>query len=195
MENWINLGSPVYVASPMVDSSEYAFRMLCRKYGAQLCFTPMLHARLFVDDLTYRRQRFDIQTNEGPTIAQLAGDSPETLSRAAIIAESLGAAGIDLNLGCPQPIARKGHYGSALLRETDLIIACVKAMVASVSVPVSCKIRILDEGGLDPAARGLQATMRLADQIEAAGCLPLFFNCIYSLVWDELMIWIFCIEL
>ena len=166
----------MYVASPMVDSSEYAFRVLCRKYGAQLCYTPMLNAKLFLNDLTYRRQRFDIQINEGPTIAQFAGDNPEILSRAAVIAESLGAAGIDFNLGCPQPIARKGHYGSALLRETDLIISCVRAMVAAVKVPVSCKIRIIDEGGLDPATRGLEATIRLAEEIEAAGCLYLYIG-------------------
>ncbi len=167
--SWEGLGCPVYVASPMVDSSEHAFRVLCRRYGAHLCYTPMLNAKAFVEDLTYRRQRFDIQLDEGPTIAQLAGDNPELLASAALIAQNLGAAGIDLNLGCPQPIARKGHYGSALLRETDLIVESVRAMVAVSSIPISCKIRIIDEGGLDPNARGLQATLRLVDQIESAG--------------------------
>jgi tRNA-dihydrouridine synthase len=203
---WDALGRPKYVASPMVDASEYAFRCLARKYGADLCFTPMLHAKSFVENKTYRKQRFDIvgmSTNqhrdrlldsegegredsakllvtdesgesngvssEGPTIAQLAGDDPDVLLSAAQIAAELGAAGVDLNCGCPMGIARKGHYGSALLRETDLIVAIIRRLSSSLLIPVSCKIRIIDNGGTDPNARGLEATLRLVDQIEAAG--------------------------
>jgi tRNA-dihydrouridine synthase 1 len=171
---WQALGSPRFVASPMVDASEYAFRRLVRSYGVDLCFTPMLHAKMFVNNKTYRRQRFDIQANnpelkEGPTVAQFAGHDPEIMLAAALLAESEGAAGIDINLGCPQPIARRGHYGSALLRETDLIVEIIRRLTSSLTIPVSCKIRIIDDGGTDPAARGLQATLRLADQIEAAG--------------------------
>lgn len=68
---------------------------------------------------------------------------------------------IDINLGCPQGIARKGHYGSFLLEEPELIEKMVIALTTNIKKPIFCKIRIL---------KSEEKTLELAKKIEKAGC-------------------------
>ncbi len=55
------------VLAPMVDASELTWRVLCRRYGAELCFTPMFHSRLFHESVKYRHEMFFWSDYEGST--------------------------------------------------------------------------------------------------------------------------------
>jgi len=115
------MGSPKFVVAPMVDQSHLAFRMLTRKYGAQLCYTPMMHAAMFSEQQHYRDNNFATCPEDRPVIAQFCANDPDKFLAAARHVEKHVNA-VDLNLGCPQGIARKGHYGSYLLSDVPLIV-------------------------------------------------------------------------
>ncbi|CCW65183.1 unnamed protein product [Phytomonas sp. EM1] len=51
---------------------------------------------------------------------------------------------VDINLGCPQGIARRGHYGSFLMEDWDLIHTIIHTLHVELEVPVTAKIRVFD---------------------------------------------------
>lgn len=96
-----SLGAPRYICGPMVDASEVAFRMLVRKYGVDLAYTPMLNSRQFICNEKMRRETFSTCQGDRPLVAQVAGDDPEILLEASkLIQREVDA--VDINFGCPQ---------------------------------------------------------------------------------------------
>ena len=158
-----SMGSPRRVLAPMVGQSELAFRALVRRYGCDLAVTPMVHSRMFV---TCDKYRADVLRDLGdaedrPLLVQFCGDDKETLLAAAEACAPF-CDGVDLNLGWPQGIARRGHYGAFLLTEPDLVCDIVSHLAARLPVPVTVKIRLLS--ATDPAP-----TIALARRLVDAG--------------------------
>ncbi|KAG6481180.1 hypothetical protein ZIOFF_057775 [Zingiber officinale] len=195
-EHWNQLGAPKLVVAPMVDNSELPFRMLCRKYGAEAAYTPMLHSRIFTETEKYRSMEFttckklsgvkwcsygivelllEIQKHfednflisgstrtkgDRPLFVQFCANDPDVLLEAAKIVEPY-CDYVDINLGCPQRIARRGNYGAFLMDNLPLIKSLVQKLSQNLQVPVSCKIRIFPN---------LQDTLVYAKMLEEAGC-------------------------
>ncbi|KAF1326214.1 Trna-dihydrouridine synthase, partial [Globisporangium splendens] len=154
------IGAPKRIVAPMVDQSELAFRMLTRKHGAELCYTPMFHSRLFAESPAYREKMFEQHIQDRPLIVQFCGNDPATMLVAAKHVEDHCDA-VDLNLGCPQGIARKGRYGSFLMKEKDVVREIVQTLSDNLSIPVTVKIRMFPDE---------QETLEFCDMLQAAGC-------------------------
>ena len=144
----------------MVNMSELPFRMVTRQYGCDIAVTPMISAKRFVELPSYREAVFSTCGQDRPLIAQFCGDDPETLLKAAQLLQHQVDA-VDLNLGCPQGIARKGHYGAFLLEERALLRRIVETMSRGLDVPVTCKIRLLPT---------MESTIETARTLARAGC-------------------------
>jgi tRNA-dihydrouridine synthase 1 len=174
----IDRDSLKYIVAPMVGASELAFRLLCRKYGATLAYTPMINSEKFAVDAEYRREEFQTTPEDRPIVAHFSANHPQTFLDAArhvegkcdaignnmILAKyfemSLFIA--DLNLGCPQRVAFSGHFGSYLLGDEDreLVLSVVKTLASNISIPVFVKIRLLNT---------VSETITLCKQLVAAG--------------------------
>lgn len=142
------MGSPRTIVAPMVDQSELAWRILSRKHGAELCYTPMFHAKLFGTSERYREEMFGPldgdETVDRPLVVQFCANEPDELLAAAKLVEDKCDA-VDLNLGCPQGIARKGRYGSFLMEDWDLIHRLINKLHLELKVPVTAKMRVFDD--------------------------------------------------
>jgi tRNA-dihydrouridine synthase 1 len=181
-----SIGSPKYIIAPMVDASEFAWRMLARTFlpeserNSILAYSPMMHARLFAESQKYRDSHFQplradpasttippaqIPWLDGnpaidrPLFMQFCANDPEHLLAAAKLAAPHCDA-VDLNLGCPQGIARKGHYGAFLQEDQELIYNLIKILHENLPVPVTAKIRILETR---------EATLAYARNVLSAG--------------------------
>ncbi|KAH9029151.1 Dus-domain-containing protein [Lactarius pseudohatsudake] len=161
------LGSPKYVVAPMVDQSELAWRTLSRRYGAQLAYTPMINAKMYANNKRngYREIAFNTALGEEggpgdrPLIVQFCANDPEQLLASAKALEAHCDA-VDINLGCPQDIAKRGHYGSFLQDEWDLIYKLINTLHTNLSVPVTAKCRVFPS---------LEKTVEYAKMLERAG--------------------------
>ncbi|XVF17633.1 hypothetical protein REPUB_Repub10bG0140000 [Reevesia pubescens] len=158
--HWSKLGRPKLIVAPMVDNSELPFRMLCRKYGATAAYTPMLHSRIFTETEKYRNQEFTTCKEDRPLFVQFCANDPDVLLEAARRVEPY-CDYVDINLGCPQRIARRGNYGAFLMDNLPLVKSLVEKLALNLNVPVSCKIRVFPN---------LEDTLKYAKMLEDAGC-------------------------
>ena len=101
---------------------------------------------------------------EHPVALQLGGSDPRDLAHAARIGEDLGYDEINLNVGCPSDRVQSGRFGACLMREPDLVAACMSAIGEAVSIPatVKCRIGVDDQ---DPQ----ESLFGLVDACAAAG--------------------------
>ncbi len=132
---------PLYLA-PMEDVTDPAFRLLCKRFGADRVYTEFINCDALVRSVNRTMQKLTISDSERPVAIQLYGKDPATMAWAAKIAEEAQPDFIDLNFGCPvKKVAGKGA-GAGLLKDIPRLLEITDAVVKAVNTPVTVKTRL-----------------------------------------------------
>lgn len=147
--------------APMAGATDYAFRKVCKGFGAEYLVSEMVCAKALCYEQKIKKSitaspsktapLAAIREGELPMAVQIFGSEPQFMAEAArMISENSyrGATSvhtptaIDINMGCPVAKVVSNGEGSALLKNPKLAAEIVRAVRGAVDIPVTVKIRI-----------------------------------------------------
>ncbi len=127
----------------MVGISHSAFRSLVQaEGGVGLLFTEMLAAKRLPHDNPFCSPLLIRDESEKPLFYQIIAASEADIEPAVDKLHTLGADGIDLNLGCPAPMQKRQGAGAVLANNQVELRKVLRRLRKSTELPVSVKIRL-----------------------------------------------------
>ena len=131
------------VLAPMAGITDSAFRRIAKSMGCGLIETEMVSDKAIMYENTRTQEMLYMTDYERPISQQIFGAEVKSFKIAAkYIEENMKPDIIDINMGCPVPkVAVRSQAGSALLKNPPKIGEIVAAVVETVDVPVTAKIR------------------------------------------------------
>ncbi|HEY8744512.1 MAG TPA: tRNA dihydrouridine synthase DusB [Chloroflexota bacterium] len=161
------LHPPLIFLAPMDGVTDWAFRELCFRLGAEVTVSEFAPAPGLMAAPKKLMRSIGARHGDRPFLIQLYGKHPADFAGAArMIYDHLPCMGIDVNMGCPADQVVSHSHGSALMREPQLGADIVAAMCAATPLPVSVKMR----AGWDSASMNAPD---VAQAMQAAGACML----------------------
>ncbi len=133
--------TPVLLA-PMAGITDLPFRDIVLKFGASLVVSEMIASQELVQACKTRQSRAELGLKNARTAVQIAGREAHWMAECSKMVTDMGAQIVDINMGCPAKKVTNGLSGSALMRQPDHAISLIEAVVQSVDVPVTLKMRL-----------------------------------------------------
>lgn len=138
----IDLGDKPIFLAPMEDVTDIGFRLLCKRFGADLVYTEFVSCDALVRSVSSTMQKLNVCDEERPVAIQIYGKDPGAMADAARIAEEAHPDILDINFGCPvKRVAGKGA-GAGLLQDVPKMLEITRAVVDAVKIPVTVKTRL-----------------------------------------------------
>lgn len=138
----VDLGSCPVMLAPMEDVTDPAFRLMCKRFGADMVYTEFVSADALIRGVNRSVQKLCVSNEERPVAIQIYGRDITSMVEAAKIVEEAHPDVLDINYGCPvKRVAGKGG-GAGMLQNIPLMLEMTQAIVDAVSLPVTVKTRL-----------------------------------------------------
>lgn len=132
-----------YLVSPLARYTNLSFRRIVRGLGGVgLATTDLVNARALVAGHKKTLQMIRTTPDDSPFAVQIFGHEKEYMSKAAQFLEALDVQSIDINMGCPVERISKHGAGAGLMCKQTQAIELVAAVVESVKIPITVKMRL-----------------------------------------------------
>ena len=162
----IDLGKHPILLAPMEDVTDPAFRLMCKKFGADMVYTEFVSSDALIRSVSKTAQKLSISDEERPVAIQIYGKDTDTMVEAAKIVEQAQPDILDINFGCPvKRVAGKGA-GAGMLQNIPKMLEITRAVVDAVKIPVTVKTRL----GWDASNKII---VDLAEQLQDCGIAAL----------------------
>lgn len=125
--------------APMVDVTDLAYRIVCRKAGAGMAYTEMLYADAVIHENAKTKMMMKTCKEDRPSGMQITGNSPKEFHNLLNYTKPFDI--IDINCGCPSIRLIGNKAGSYLLKDPNKIAEMIKILKES-GKPVTAKIRL-----------------------------------------------------
>lgn len=141
--NELAAAGPISTLAPMDGYCDSAYRQVMKTIAPHIVpFSEFYSADGLVHSKDLAKKVLPHAEIEKPLIIQIFGKDPEKFRQAAILIESYGVAGIDINMGCPAKKVVKSGHGSSLMINRDTAFKIVEEMAKAVKIPISVKTRL-----------------------------------------------------
>ena len=158
----VELPHEAVLLAPMEDVTDPAFRLMCKRFGADMVYTEFVSADALIRSVSKTEQKLRISPEERPVAIQIYGRDTATMVEAARIVEQAQPDILDINFGCPvKRVAGKGA-GAGMLQNVPLMLEISRAVVDAVKIPVTVKTRL----GWDESHKII---VDLAEQLQDCG--------------------------
>jgi len=137
----VNVDQGILLA-PMEDVTDLPFRMICKRYGADIVYTEFISSEGLVRDARRSMEKLRLHEEERPVSIQIFGGNLDVMVEAAKVAAASGPDFLDINFGCWVKNVVARNAGAALLKEPEQMQALTKAIVDAVDIPVTVKTRL-----------------------------------------------------
>jgi nifR3 family TIM-barrel protein len=140
--NYLKNNPNALFLAPMEEVTNAPFRQICKSMGADILTSEFVSSEALIRDVQKSFDKMVFDETERPFGIQIFGHDENSLVKAAQLAEEQSPDFIDINWGCPvKKVVEKGA-GAAILKDIPKMVACTKAVVNAVKLPVSVKTRL-----------------------------------------------------